>query len=251
VVAIDRNILSHRARRLALVGVVALLVVGGALPVEATPPFPSRLNVELGSAAGLAPDGQSVGIGLLARCPERWTVLRATLTVLQSQASGEASFPLTCTGLFQGFAVTVASSGASFQLGEAQATASVLIKRGRTEQTQDSEVVRVEPTVFVNLADTALLQGGGEAVLIDVTVACPVGSTGQQSYVNVSQALASGNDTYVPVCDGQHHTFTVRIQASQGLYRPGSAQALTFAFVAVGVDSFAGIDDGQIQIVAS
>lgn len=241
--------ISQRVRRFALVGVAALLGAGGALPAEATPPFPARLRVELGSAAGLAPDGQSVGIGLLASCPERWSVVRTSVTVLQSQTSGEASFPLTCTGLFQGFAVTVASSGAPFQLGEAQATAFVLIKRGRTEQVQDSEVVRVEPRVFVELAETALLQSAGEGVSIDVTVACPVGSTGQESYVNVSQGQASGNGFYTPVCDGQPHTFTVGVPASQGLFQPGSAQALTFAFVAVGADSFAGVDDGQIQIV--
>jgi len=88
-------------------------------------------------------------------------------------------------------------------------------------------------------------------VLIDVTTACPVGSTGQQSYVNVSQGQASGNGFYVPVCDGREHTFTVSVQASQGVFQPGSAQALTFAFVEEGGDSFAGVDDGQIQIVAS
>jgi hypothetical protein len=145
----------------------------------------------------------------------------------------------------------VQSSGAPFQLGEAQGTAFVLIKRGRTEQAQDSEVVQVDPTVFVDLADTALLEGGGEAVSIDVTVACPVGSNGQQSYVNVSQGQASGNGFYVPTCDGQRHTVTVTVQASQGLYQPGSAQALTFAFVEEGGDSFSGVDDNQIQIVAT
>jgi len=134
----------------------------------------------------------------------------------------------------------VASSGASFQLGEAQATGFVLIKRGRTEQVQDSEVVRVEPTVFVDLADTALLHGGGEAVLIDVTVACPVGSNGQQSYVNVSQGQASGNGFYMPVRDGQKHTLTVRAQTSPALFQPGNAQGLTFAFVEEGSDGFLG-----------
>jgi len=242
--------ISQRVRRFGLVGVVAALVAGGGLPAEAHPPTPTRLDVLLHSAAGLPPDGQSVGISLLARCPERWTVLQALATVSQPQASGQASFPLTCTGLFQSFGVAVQSSGAPFQLGEAQATAFVLIKRGRTEQVQDSEVVRVEPTVFVELAETALLQGGGGAVSIDVTAACPVGSTGQQSYVNVSQGQASGNGFYVPACDGQEHTFTVTVQASRGLFQAGSAQALTFAFVAVGADSFAGVDDGQIQIAA-
>ncbi|MGH2651612.1 MAG: hypothetical protein ACRDHS_06250 [Actinomycetota bacterium] len=243
--------ISQRVCRFALLGLVGLLLAGGALPAEASPPTPTRLDVQLHSAAGLAPDGQSVFIGLLARCPERWTVLQALVTVSQPQASGDTSFPLTCTGLYQGFPVTVQSSDAPFQLGDAQATAFVLIKRGRTEQAQDSQGVRVEPTVFVDLSDTALIQGGGEAVSIDVTAACPVGSTGQQSYVNVSQGQASGNGFYVPVCDGQHHKITVTVQTSQALFQPGSAQALTFAFVEEGGDSFSGVDDGQIQIVAT
>ncbi|HZD01599.1 MAG TPA: hypothetical protein VFA46_15830 [Actinomycetes bacterium] len=50
-----------------------------------------------------------------------------------------------------------------FQLGQAQATALVRIQRGQTEQTHDSRVVQVEPTVFVDLADTALLQGPATA----------------------------------------------------------------------------------------
>ncbi|HEV8648839.1 MAG TPA: hypothetical protein VG276_05395 [Actinomycetes bacterium] len=244
----DRSISSQRVRAFALAAMVALLLAGGTLPAKAGPPVPTRLNVELGSAAGLAPDGQSVGISLLARCPERWTVLQALVTVSQPQASGQASFPLTCTGLFQAFTVTMHSSDAPFQLGQAQATASVRIQRGRTEQAQDSQLVRVEPTVLVDLADTALLEGGGEAVLLDVTAACPVGATGQQSYVNVSQGQASGNGIYVPTCDGQRHTFTVRVQTSQALFQPGSAQSLTFAFVAAGGNSFSGIDEQQIQI---
>ncbi len=245
------NVISQRIRAFALLGVVGLLLAGGALTAQASPPTPTRLDVQLHSAAGLAPDGQSVGISLLARCPERWTVVEGSVTVSQPQASGEASFPLTCTGLYQSFPVAVRSTGAPFRLGEAQATAFVLVKRGRIEQAQDSEVVRVEPTAFVDIADTAILEGGGEAVLIDVTTACPVGANGQQSYVNVSQGQASGNGFYTPECDGQRHTFNVRVQASQGQFQPGNAQALTFAFVEVGSDSFAGVDDGQIQIVAS
>ena len=146
----------------------------------------------------------------------------------QPQASGTAPFPLTCTGLAKPFTVIVQSTGAPFRLGEAQASAVVRIQRGRTEQAQDSQIVQVDPTVLVELADFASLVGGGEAVLIDVTAACPVGSNGQESYVNVSQGQALGNGTYVPVCDGQRHTFTVRV-GGRGLFRVGNARALTFA----------------------
>jgi hypothetical protein len=189
--------------------VVALLVAGGALPAKAGNTAPTRLNVELGSAAGLAPDGQSLNISLLASCPEQWAVLQALVTVSQPQASGQATFPLTCTGLLQAFRVTVQSPGAPFQLGEAQASALVLIKRGRTEQAQDSQVVQVEPTVVVDLADTALLEGRGEAVLIEVTAACPVGATGQ--HVERSGDLGYVVSTVIleiPTADGQPTTIT-------------------------------------------
>lgn len=244
------HMISPRVRAFALTSAVGLLVAGGALPAEARRLSPGPA-VELHSAAGLAPDGQSVGVSLLARCPERWTVVDAFVTVSQPQASGAASFPLACTGSFQSFGVTVPSAGAPFELGDAQATASVVIKRGRTEQFGDSDVVRVDPTIFVELAETALLEGGGEAVTIDVTTTCPVGTNGQQSYVNVSQGQASGNGTYVPQCDGQEHTDTVGVQASQGVYQPGSAQALTFAFVEHEGNGFSGVDDGPIQIVVT
>ncbi len=67
--------------------------------------------------------------------------------------------------------------------------------------------------------------------------------------MNVSQGQTSGNGTYVPTCDGQRHTVTVRVQASQGSFQPGSAQALTFAFAEAGGNSFSGIDENAIQIV--
>lgn len=105
------------------------------------------------------------------------------------------------------FAVTVPSSGGAFQLGEAQVSASVVISRGRTKRADDSQVVPVQPTVLVELAETARLESGGGAVVID-----PMGS-----------------GTYVPVCDGSPRTFTVRVEASQGVYQAGIAQALTFA----------------------
>jgi hypothetical protein len=61
------------------------------------------------------------------------------------------------------FAVTVSSSGAAFQLGETQVSASVVVERGRTMPADDSQVVPVRPTVLVALAETARLESGGGA----------------------------------------------------------------------------------------
>ena len=125
------------------------------------------------------------------------------------------------------------------------------ITRGKTERTQDSQLVQVQPTVFVELADTARLQrAAGASVLIDITVACAVGATPQESYVNVSQGqTTSGNGRYVPICDGQQHRFSVRVQAFQGVYQAGNAQALTFANVEHTGILFAGVDESLVQIV--
>jgi hypothetical protein len=236
-----------RIRALAIAVAIGLLGAGGA-PAEARlSPGP---RVEIQSAAWLAPDGQSISVTLLASCPERWTVIEAVVSVSQPQASGQASFPLTCIGSFRSFTVSVPSAGGTFELGEAQANASVLIKRGRTDRAQDAAVVDVQPAVFVDLAETAQLESGGGAVLIDVTTACPVGANGQESHVNVSQGQTSGNGTYLPVCDGQQHTVTVRVTAFRGVFQTGDAQALTFADVEHEGMGFSGVDDGPIQIVA-
>ena len=88
-------------------------------------------------------------------------------------------------------------------------------------------------------------------MVLDVTVACPAGTTGEQSGLNVSQAgRVSANATYLPVCDGSRHTFTVRVEASRGLYVAGIAQALTFANIEFDGRSFSGVDDdGALELV--
>jgi len=247
VVYMNGAVSRHRVRAFTLGLVIGLLGTGAGVPAEARPsPGPV---VDVQSAAGLAPDGGSITVQVLASCPEQWTVLEAVVAVSQPQASGQASFPLTCIGSLRMFTVAVPSTGGTFDLGDAVATASVTIKRGKTQSVQDSQVVDVQPTVLVDLADTARLESGGGAVVIDVTVACPAGATGQDSYVNVSQGQTTGNGAYLPACDGQQHTFSVRVQASQGVFQAGSAQSLTFAFVGEGGNSFSGVDENAIQIV--
>jgi hypothetical protein len=232
----------------ALALAIGALVVGAAVPAEAR--VSPRAVVDIHSAARLVPDGSSMAVDLLASCPERWTLVEAVVAVSQAQASGQASFSFPCIGSLRSFTVIVPSSGGIFDFGDALVTATVTIKRGRTETTQDSQVVDVQPMVFVDIADTATLESGGGAVLIDITVACPVGANGQPSSVGVFQGqTASGNGTYLPVCDGQEHTFNVRVQARQGVYQLGSASAGTFANVEHEGNSFSGFDESAVQIV--
>jgi hypothetical protein len=238
------------AHLFALAVVVALLAVSAAAPAGARPS--SGPTVDVQSVALVAPDGRSMSFQVIASCPERWTVVQAVVAVSQPQASGRASFPLTCTGSLGVFNVTVPATAGTFGLGEAQATASVVIKRGKTQSAADTQLLQVDPSVFVELADSARLESGGGAVVLDVTVACPAGTTGVLSGLNVSQAgRVSGNATYLPVCDGSRHTFTVRVEASQGLYEAGIAQALTFANIEFDGRSFSGVDsDGALELVA-
>jgi hypothetical protein len=235
----------------------AVLLVGlvGALAEPASAARPRPPLVELGSAALLAADGRSMSVEVLARCPERATLVEASVSIAQPQAAGRASFPLTCDDLLRPFTVTVQSSGAAFALGQAQATATVIVKRGKTQQVQDSESVLVQPSVMLQLANIALLQDGGAAVLIDVTVACPVGANGlSSSDVTVGQdqpgGLAGGVAAYTPTCDGRPHTLTIRVPSTTGLvFRTGSALATTFAAVEAGGNEFLGVDQKTIQLV--
>jgi hypothetical protein len=237
-------------RTLVLVGAVALLGVAAAAPAGAR--FQEAPVVDIQSnPVGLAPNGSSVALAVLASCPERWTVVEAVVRVSQPGASGQASFPLTCIGSVRPFWVTVPASGGAFQLGSAQVSASVVIKRGKTARADDFEVLDVVPTVLVELAETAQIQSGGTAVLLDVTVACPAGTTGRESGLVVSQAgRVMGSGRYTPICDGARHTFSVLVQASQGVYEAGIAQGLTFADIVFNGEVFSGVDDdGALDLV--
>ena len=121
---------------------------------------------------------------------------------------------------------------------------------GKTERVSDGNSVGLEPTAIAELADTALLASGNRSVKIAVAVACTPGPTGVESFVNVShQGTVSGNGSYVPVCDGERHTFSVTVVAYQGVYQRGPARALTFATADWNGVGVYGIDDQPIQIV--
>ena len=236
-------------RTLASVAVACAVAAGGVLG-SADARRPSPPTVDLATFAQLAPDGRSLTTSVVASCAERSTVLEARVTVMQPQASGSGTFTIECIGPFpRSFPVTVLATSGTFELGPAQATATLVVQRGRTERAQDSATVELEPTVTVDLAPTARLDAGGASASIDVTVACPPGPRGEGSYVAISQGNVVGNGTYVPVCDGEPHTFTVSVTASQGTFQPGDARALSFANVSHEGQSFSGLADELVQLV--
>ena len=87
-------------------------------------------------------------------------------------------------------------------------------------------------------------------MVLGVTVACPVGPTGQPSSVTLSKGSALGTGTYTPTCDGTQHPASLTVFASQGAFEVGLADGTAFAFVEEGGDSFSGVDQGAIELFA-
>jgi hypothetical protein len=103
--------------------------------------------------------------------------------------------------------------------------------------------------VAVRLADQAVLDGGGDAVRIDVTVTCPVSSNGRGGRFTVYQGQVAGTATFRPTAyDGLPHTLSVRVVTSEGMFQVGSAEAEAFASVQEGGDIFSGSDLRTVQI---
>jgi hypothetical protein len=126
----------------------------------------------------------------------------------------------------------------------------LVVCEGRTKQVRDSALVRLRPSVSVRLADHAVLEGGGQAVLMDVTVTCPVSANGQGGQLAVHQEQVVGRDAFGPTaCDGLPHTLSVRVATATGLFQVGSAQAEAFAAVEEGGDIFPGADLRTVQIM--
>jgi len=243
------RVASRRMRHVVLAGLIGLLVVG---EMQAADANPNELALEvLSEQASLAPDGRSISLNSLTQCDSKATILDAHVSVTQPQASsGVASFTPRCARIPYVVAVTVPSLDGSFQTGEAQVSAVLLVREGRTEEVRDSALVRVRPSVSVRLADEAVLDGGGEAVRIDVTVTCPVASNAQGGLVSIYQGQVVGRGSFGPTaCDGLPHTLSVRVDASGGLFQVGSAEAEAFTAVEEGGDFFPGGDLLTIRIV--
>jgi hypothetical protein len=238
------------ARTLVAMGLIALLGLAiAAAPAAAHTRDTPKVDVQ--PMAALAPDGRSMIVQVLASCPERWTVVEAAVKVSQPDAAGEASFPLTCIGYWRYFLVTVPVATGTFQLGDVQVSASVVVERGRKARADDSLVIPAQPLVQVELADFARLESGNAAVVMDVTVACHPETTGLESRLVVSQGHTLGVGLYTPICDGTSHTFSVRVEAPEPYNPAFVAQALTFANTEHAGQTVYGIDDdGALELVS-
>jgi len=234
-------------RRLVVTGVVGLLVAGGA---QAASAHRTPLSVViLSEQASLAPDGRSMTFDLETVCDPQWTIVEASVSVTQPQASGTGPFTPNCGRIPYVVRATVPATSGTFQTGPAEATAVLVVQQGRTKRAQDSATLRVRPDVSVVLADQAVLEDDG-AVRIDVTVTCPMSAEGQGGHVRIYDGRIVGTGTFGPTpCDTLPHTVSVRVASSEGPFRVGSAEALASASVTEGGDVFPGSDLRTIQIV--
>lgn len=238
---------SVAARRLVVAGVVGLLMAGGAQAVSA---HRTALSIEIISEqASLAPDGRSMTFDLETVCDRTWTIVEASATVTQPQASGTGSFTPNCGRIPYVVRVTVPATSGTFQTGPAAATAVLVVQQGPTKRAQDTATLRVRPDVSVVLADQAVLQDDG-AVRIDVTVTCPMSGVGQGGYVQIYDGRIVGTGTFGPIpCDTLPHTVSVQVASSEGPFQVGTAEAVASASVTEGGDVFGGSDFRTIQIV--
>jgi len=236
------DVVVRRMRLLSLVGLIGLLMAGLAQPASA---HRTPLVVEvLPDQASIAPDGGSMSFYITTTCDRSWTIVEARVSAVQPLASGEGSFTPICGRIPYNVGVTVPALNGRFQTGEAQVSALLVVKQGRTKRAEDSADLRVRPSVGVRLADEAVLDDGGEAVRIEVTVTCPPSSIGRGGGVTIYQNPAAGSGSFgATPCDWLPHTVSARVEASQGSFQVGSAEGFASAAVEEGGDIFWGSDD--------
>lgn len=241
----DRS-LQRRGRGL-LAALIALLVVGAAPSVSA---HRTELSVEVVSdSSALSPDGRSMSFQIATRCDSKWTVVEATVRVEQSQAWGETSFTPRCARLRYTLHITVPAVQGTFQTGTTQASAVLIVGQGKTKEARDSGSLRARPSVSLQLADEATLLEGGAAVEIDATVTCPRISSALGGSVRVYDGEAVGTGSFGPTpCDASPHTVKVRVDASEGTFRVGSAEAFATTAIEEGGDVFHGVDLRTIAV---
>ena len=153
-----------------------------------------------------------------------------------------------CDGVARYVTVVVPSDGGEFVTGSSQVSAVLAVQQGRAKEVRDSAEVPVEPLVKVTVAPQARLDSGGEAVLIDVTAACPASSTGQLSDVWMFKYPAHGMGTFTLTCDGSPHTVTVTVPAANEPFPAGSGFASSTARIQEDGVTFSGKDFHNVDI---
>ena len=225
-------------------------------PPKPTPPPPTAtpsITVAIAPSGTLEPNMVYATVDVTVTCPEGWTWTSGHLNLLQGDRGGGGTFTVPCTGTAQvGHSRVV--NGNRFALGNWNASAYVRIERNGQEVTASStRTIRLEPGVTARVADQGQLTGtSGGGVRIAVAVACPVGATGQESYITVSQdGIALARAFFTPICDRQTRTVVLSLPASEGTFHTGSAVADSFVTVTWNGEAFFGVDNRAITLLES
>jgi hypothetical protein len=255
-----RSLISSRGLRIQVAVLVAVAITIGTTATVAArrPPKPSPSpspspTVEVAPSGMLAPNGESATVDVTVTCPEGWTWSYGRLYVLQGDRGGAGTFSVPCTGTPQ-VAQAKVVNGNRFELGSWTATAYVgIVRNGQQVTATSTRTISLEPGVTARVADQGQLTGtSGGGVSIAVSVACPRGATGQESYVAVSQdGTALGRVFFTPTCDGLTRSVLLSIPALQGTFHTGSAVGDASVAVTWDGDSFSGVDNRAITLLES
>jgi hypothetical protein len=222
-----------------------------ASPSPTAPPSGSA-TVEIAPSGTLEPSGEYANVDVTATCPIGWTWSAGWLYVLHGNLGGSGTFSGSCTGTPQ-VAHSRVVNGNRFTLGEWTATAYLnIVRNGQQVQVTSTRTIRLEPGVTARVADQGQLTGtSGGGVRIAIAVACPIGATGAQSSVTVSQGTALGRAIFTPTCDRFSHTVVLSMSASQGTFQTGAAVGDAAVAVTWNGESFSGADNRAITLLES
>jgi hypothetical protein len=127
-----------------------------------------------------------------------------------------------------------------------------IVRNGQEVRATSTRIIRLEPGVTARVADQGQLTGTtGGGVRVAIAVACPIGATGAQSSVTVSQGTALGQAFFTPTCDRFSHTVVLSMTASQGTFQTGAAVGDASVNVTWNGESFSGADNRSITLLES
>jgi hypothetical protein len=255
-----RSPISSRVRKGHVVAVMAAALMVASTATAAAkkpsppppPPSGSAPTITIAPTATLEPDQVYANVDVTVTCEVGSTFTNGWIYILQNDRGGSGTFTSTCTGTPQ-VARSRVVNGNRFTLGNWSARAFVRVTRnGQVTQVEASRQITLVPGVSVRIADQGQLTGtsGGGAKLA-VSIACPMGATGQSSSVTLTQGPASGSASFVPICDRQTRTLVLSFTASGGTFHTDSATASASASVGFNGGSFSGTDSRAVTILES
>jgi hypothetical protein len=88
-----------------------------------------------------------------------------------------------------------------------------------------------QDAVTVSIDPRARLVDDGAGAIVSVRVSCPAGRQVLEAFVMLSQDNVNGMGGLPVACDGHTHRYRSRVNALDGRFQPGHAQASAFVLV--------------------